>query len=304
MRRSFPAATPRVNSRDDANNWTTTTRYPQPLVSSSGRNWQGVLAELYRVRELDVYAPVPEHTVAMHFRGGIDLVQRRDGHTRRTRVRAGDIIVTAAGEPKLLQHEQEAEVLKVKLAPEFLDHVARDGGFANRGGGLIRDHPATRDPELAHLCRHFCHELQHETNASRLFVDSLAIQLAVHLLRHYSNAPRGTRPAAGQLPAYKLRRAITYMNEHLDQELSLEVIANDLSMSAFHFAHLFKQTTGLPPYQYLIELRLERAKVLLRSTDLSITDIAQRVGYWNNSHFAVAFHRATGCTPREFRRDA
>jgi len=75
-------------------------------------------------------------------------------------------------------------------------------------------------------------------------------------------------------------------------------------MSAFHFAHLFKQTTGLSPYRYVIELRLERAKSLLRSTELPITEIAQQVGYWNNSHFAVAFHRATGVTPRDFRRNA
>lgn len=279
--------------------------HAQPLLSSRNRRWNGVVAELYRAREVDVLAPFPQHTVTMHFAEVIDLVQRREGRTRQLRLRAGDILVTAAGEPKLLRHEQEAELLKIKLAPELVERVAKESGLSNACGSLLKDSFGTRDPQLARFCREFRAELEQESIGSRLYADSLAIQLALHLLRHYSTVSfSGDDAAAGGLPAHKLRRAIEYMRERLHEELSLESIASELSMSAFHFAHLFKRTTGLSPYRYVIELRLERAKSLLRSTELPITEIAQRVGYWNNSHFAVAFHRATGVTPRDFRRNA
>jgi AraC family transcriptional regulator len=276
----------------------------QPLLSSRNRSWNGAVAELYRAREVDVLANFPQHTVTMHFTDGVELLQRRDGHTRQMRVRAGDVLVTAAGEPKLLRHEEEAELLKIKLAPELVERIATESGLSNAGGSLLKDNFGTRDPQLAHFCREFRAELEQENIGSRLYAESLAIQLALYLLRHYSITSPGNDVGAGRLPAHKLRRAIEYMSDQLHEELSLEGIANALSMSAFHFAHLFKQTTGLSPYRYVIELRLERAKSLLRSTDLPITEIAQRVGYCNNSRFAVAFHRATGVTPRDFRRNA
>ena len=279
-------------------------RHVVPLISSAGRKWRRVSAELYQASEVDVVAPFPEHTVSMHFKGGVDLVQTRHGRTRHTRLRAGDVMVTAAGEPKTLRHEQQVEVLKVRLAPELVADVVREGGLGPVAREPIKDSLGTRDADLAYLCRHFRAELEHESMGSRLHVDALAIQLTLHLLRHYSDRSHPVQRRNGTLPAHKLRRAIDYMTARLDADLTLENIANELSMSAFHFAHLFKQTTGLSPHRYLIELRLERARSLLRDTNLSITDIAQQVGYLNNSHFAVAFHRATGVTPRQYRRDA
>ena len=276
----------------------------QPFLSSGDKGWDGAIAELYRAREVDVLAEFPQHTVTMHFKDGVDLVQRRDGHTRQTRVRAGDVVVTSAGEPKLLRHEREVELIKVKLAPELVERIAAESGISSGCSRLLRDNFGTRDPRLAHLCREFRAELERENIGSRLYAESLAIQLALYLLRHYSIASPGNDAGAGRLPAHKVRRAVEYMSERLQEELSLESIANELSMSAFHFAHLFKRTTGLSPYRYVIELRLERAKHLLESTDLPISEIAQQVGYCNNGHFAVAFRRATGVTPRDFRRTA
>ena len=75
-------------------------------------------------------------------------------------------------------------------------------------------------------------------------------------------------------------------------------------MSPYHFAHAFRQTTGLAPHRYVIQRRIERARFLLRETDLSITEIAHQVGYANQSNFSVVFHQLTGQTPRGFRNNA
>ena len=73
-------------------------------------------------------------------------------------------------------------------------------------------------------------------------------------------------------------------------------------MSPYHFARVFKQSTGIAPHQFLMERRVECAKSLLRETDLSITEIAHRIGCPNPSHFSRLFHRATTMTPRMFRQ--
>jgi AraC family transcriptional regulator len=75
-------------------------------------------------------------------------------------------------------------------------------------------------------------------------------------------------------------------------------------MSAFHFAHAFREATGVPPHRYVIQRRIERAKQLLRGSELSLTEIAQRVGYSSASHFSVGFRKMTRVAPSEYRKGA
>ena len=126
----------------------------------------------------------------------------------------------------------------------------------------------------------------------------------MHLLRNYSTATKLTNGASSKLPRYKLQRVIDYINDNLRDDLTLHKISAILSMSPYHFAHAFKQATGLAPHRYVIQRRVERAKSLLRETDLSITEIAHQVGYANQSNFSAVFHQFTAQTPRSFRNGA
>jgi AraC family transcriptional regulator len=103
------------------------------------------------------------------------------------------------------------------------------------------------------------------------------------------------------LPKYKLRAVIDYIREHLDAELSLDHLAAVTHLSPYHFARLFKNSTGLPPHQYVVARRVERAKELLRQRDgLSLADVAVEVGFSSQSHFTRHFKRLVGVTPRRF----
>jgi AraC family transcriptional regulator len=88
----------------------------------------------------------------------------------------------------------------------------------------------------------------------------------------------------------------------LNEELSLKKLANHLNLSSDHFLKMFKQSTGSPPHQYVIEHRLKRAKELLKDTQLSVADIALRVGYKTPSHFTSQFRKLTGTTPKAYRK--
>jgi AraC family transcriptional regulator len=87
----------------------------------------------------------------------------------------------------------------------------------------------------------------------------------------------------------------------LTGDLSLETLASVAGFSVFHFAKSFKAATGQPPHAFVMSRRVERAKVLLKTTSLPLLEIAYRVGWENAAHFSTAFKRATGLTPGAFR---
>lgn len=100
---------------------------------------------------------------------------------------------------------------------------------------------------------------------------------------------------------YFYRKVTDFMQSHLAEKISLAMIATELGMSQYHFCRLFKQTTGTTPHQYLIQLRLERAKHLLKNTKLTINEIADECGFANPSHLAKHLRRDTGLSPKRFR---
>jgi AraC family transcriptional regulator len=141
-------------------------------------------------------------------------------------------------------------------------------------------------------------ELKSDGVGSRLYAESIATTLAVHLLRRYSAQPKTIRDYTEGLPKYKLQQAIDYIEQHLDQDLTVAAIATTLAISPYHFSRLFKQSTGLAPHQYVIQCRVERAKQLLLQGKLTIAEIAYRVGFANQSHLNRHFKRVLGVTPK------
>ena len=111
--------------------------------------------------------------------------------------------------------------------------------------------------------------------------------------RHWLiDAARGN---AGRSPVYG---AIEYMKEQIQRPMSVAEIAEAVFMSESAFAHLFKQTVGTSPYQFLKQLRLERARDLLLDDGCSVSEAASGVGYTSLSHFITEFKRYFGETPR------
>jgi AraC family transcriptional regulator len=148
-------------------------------------------------------------------------------------------------------------------------------------------------------------ELTADATGGRLAAESLANLLAVHLIRNAS-APRPPAGRAyGTLPRMKLRAAVEYIEGHLDAGPTLEQMAAAAHLSAYHFARRFKAATGLPPHQYVIARRVERARQLLEEgDDLSLAAIGVRVGFSDQSQFSHHFKRLVGVTPGQFRRRA
>ena len=105
----------------------------------------------------------------------------------------------------------------------------------------------------------------------------------------------------GTLPSSRLRRVTEYIQQNLGKDLTLAALAASVYMSPYHFARLFKRSTGVPPHRFVIRQRIARARAFLARPELSIAQISRVVGFRSPSHFTTVFGRAMGITPTGYR---
>jgi AraC family transcriptional regulator len=97
-------------------------------------------------------------------------------------------------------------------------------------------------------------------------------------------------------------RSITYIREHVGDNISLSDLAEEVNLSVYYYSHCFKAVTGVSPMDYVINTRIERAKVLLIRTDLPVSEIAYRVGYASSGSLINLFNKHEGMSPNKFRK--
>ena len=116
--------------------------------------------------------------------------------------------------------------------------------------------------------------------------------------------PRPTHCGIGALPSSRLRRVTEYIQQNLDKDLRLAELAALVYMSPYHFARLFKGSTGVPPHRFVVRQRIARASAFLATQGLSVAQISRMVGFRTPSHFTTVFRRALGVTPGAYRAAA
>ena len=107
--------------------------------------------------------------------------------------------------------------------------------------------------------------------------------------------------AAEQSTDTPVEQAIQYIRSHIGQPISVEELASTVCLSASYFAHMFKRRTGFSPADYVINSRIERAKVLLVRTQKPIAEIAEEVGYSTSGSLINLFVKKVGTSPRQYR---
>jgi AraC family transcriptional regulator len=261
--------------------------------------------ELPQVAETFTMPAVTEPFIAWAASGHAEFQEREGkGPWKTTRVKKGTLFVTAGGSPydmrwRSLGAEPFEAVLVIVSMPLF--NAALDEVFGtNADHARLRDVSGFEDHRLVALLQQLRDEVGLPA-ASPLFVRSVGQAIAVHLARNYADASdAGNKTSA--LPAFKLRRVTDWMAENLAEEFSLARLAGQVGRSECHFNRLFKRATGVPPSQYLIRLRIDAARRLLRETTRSVIEIGNEVGYANPSHFARLFRKETGLSPSDYRR--
>lgn len=160
------------------------------------------------------------------------------------------------------------------------------------------------DPIAAQLMEMLGREADSPDPSSRLFVEQATDLLCTQILRaHSSLGSLPSSPFQRGLAGWQVRKVSDYMRERLGDDIGLADLAAVVGLSRFHFCTAFRRATGHTPHEWMVRMRMERARELLADTCLRITDIALAVGYESPSSFAASFRKSVGATPTEYRRN-
>lgn len=288
---------------------TTTSRpscYPAPpaaaLLPSAGPD---------RLPLLDVLtSPVPtglfnspvdgRHVLCLHV-GNPVPVSYRAGNYERQGVRLhGQFCVVPAGSSTRWTVSQPATSLLLRLTPSLMRATAEAMGLGAQGADLA---PSIhiRDPQVERIGWMMQAEDHDAYPGGRIFADSLATALAARLLALQTRQAVAPPEQGRALPGWRLRHVIEYIEEHLDQDLALAELAAVAGFSLSHFKPLFKQAVGMPVHRFVLQRRIERARVLLAEGTKSMTEIALETGFAHPSHMARCMRRVLGLSPSQLR---
>jgi AraC-like DNA-binding protein len=171
----------------------------------------------------------------------------------------------------------------------------------------LRVGDACRDPLLEPLVRSILPP-DEASDVLRGFYTSAFHAKLLQRLEHLRNqsAASAVSSTGAALQPWRLKRISIFIDQNIDQPLSLDCLSRAVGLSRMHFAALFRRATGLRPHDYVMQRRMERAKQLLSESSMPIVEIAFCVGFQSQSHFTTVFKRAVGTTPNGWRlmRDA
>jgi AraC family transcriptional regulator len=274
-----------------------------PILSSQDRGWEHILVEQFQHPPGETECHLSdEHSICLSLAPRpVPLLLMQGSKIRSGLYAKGDISITPAKTPFFARWDGDDHFLQIRIASGFIQSVAQEALAMNPDRLELLSEFRIRDRQIESLGLMLLSELQQENLGGRLYIESLANVLAVHLLRQYSVSQPRLAIYEGGLRERQLLRVLEYINEQLEQDIKLADLAALLDISQFHFSHLFKQSMGTSPYQYLIQQRVERAKQLLKQTERSIMDIALDCGFNSHSHLSKQFRQLTGVTPKAYR---
>ena len=271
-----------------------------PLLLKREASWEGISLAHYRMAR----GYLPEHQNKEHLIT-VSLAENCQGEIRtpngfsaRDRKR-GSVCVIPSGHPFAVQIGAESEHLAMLLDPSLVLRAAAE--FSAPIHAEVVETAAPHDPVIMSVGLALMAELETEKESGRMYAESLANILALHLLRHYTASARSGQRFVGGLSGKKLRLVLDFIDVNYAGDLGLSELAVVAGMSTFHFAREFKRATGATPHQYLIRLRIERAKEFLSRSEMSLVDVGFKAGFSHQSHFTRLFHKLTGTTPQSYR---
>jgi AraC family transcriptional regulator len=279
----------------------------EPDAASDRLGWVGL--EALRCRKVPAFDLSPpaltHHRLVLYIRPPEEMDLVYEGVKRHLPPPAGTISVVPAGSPALWRSSGRRDTLHIYLEPALVGRVAAEAFGLDPARLTVPPLDALDLPHLRAAMAAVDAELTSRGAGGPLAAESLANVLAVLLLRH-ALAPRSpARGPDGALPRGRLRAVVEYVEEHLDASPTLGQLAAVARLSVYHFARQFKAATGLPPHQYVILRRVERAKHLLQGGgDRSLAEVAAHAGFSDQSQFTRHFKRLVGVTPGQFRAPA
>jgi AraC family transcriptional regulator len=236
------------------------------------------------------------HVLCLHLGDPVPVCYRAGRYERRGVRLHGQFCVVPAQSTTRWVVSRPAVSLLLCLSPSLWQETAETMGA---GKPALAQSIHIRDAQIERIGWMMQAEDHHGYPGGRLFADSLGSALAIRLLALQSPAKASAFERSRALPAWRLRRVIEYVEAHLEEDLTLVELANIAGFSVSHFKPLFKQATGVPVHRFVLERRVERARLRLMEGKQSRTDIALEAGFTHPSHMARCMRRVLGLSPSQ-----
>jgi AraC family transcriptional regulator len=249
------------------------------------------------------YLAAAQVTVGIHEGKAFEMSWRgaESDRVQSITVSHGQTHVADARLPLWVRYSASPSFFALALDEAFVTEISQKA-FDQADDFAIRTSIGGQDPVIARLGTLGRRELSEGAPGRRLYLEGLAVMLAVHLLRSYGAPERSPIPHRGGLAPRQLRRVLDYIDAQLAGELGLIELAAIAGLSPHHFLEAFKISAGKSPHRFVTERRVQRALDLLRGDNRSIAQIAQAAGFSSQSHLTANFRRVTGLAPGRFRR--
>jgi AraC family transcriptional regulator len=223
--------------------------------------------------------------------------QSDDGAVEEYRLRSGD---TAFRPPnrKLWSDLSGGRFIQILQSRETYENLASE--LVRGGTAHFEPQDAFHDPLISQIAATMVDEIDGGF-VDGILADALNTALAVQVARCFVDRSAIVFEPSNGLSCERLRRVWDYVEAHLGDHLTLNDLAGVACLSPYHFRRSFKQAVGVGPPRYVIQRRLERAKTLMRRTSEPLAEIAQEVGFADQSHLTSIFRRETGLTPGRYR---
>ncbi|MBE9109048.1 helix-turn-helix transcriptional regulator [Nodosilinea sp. LEGE 07298] len=277
---------------------------PRPAVLSSA-GWDDIHLELYQQPKF----ATAEHQHTLHAIAiGLPNAAANptgyrwlDSQRHREERPQDGLAIIPAGVSHRCSWDSDAQFMVLALEPALLQQVGQDWVNPDRIQ-LLPQFMDTADSFIQSLVLALKAEVVSGGLGSSLLVDNLKTALVIHLLRDYCETQPRLSSIASGLSKAKRNQVKEYVDANLHQDLKLVELAAIAQISPAYFARLFKQSEGISPHQYILQRRVEQAQALLRHSELSLAEIAVRVGFCDQSHLTRCFKRLVGVTPTQFRQ--
>ncbi|MGV8919492.1 MAG: helix-turn-helix domain-containing protein [Pseudomonas sp.] len=270
---------------------------PHARLEQSASLGDGMVAALWsNYHDAQEYHGPSHHTLSCYIEGGTGTFRRGQPGVKGS---PGKLCVLPAGHESAWVVNGDLRLAHLYFSPEqfalgcvtLLDREPREVQLHERT--FIDDARQTlRFQQLI--------QLNWNEPAERLLTSSLASELLSHTLLSQVGLREGLRLKGGLAPHLR-RQLVECIEQHLAQPLSLGQLAAQCALSEYHFARMFRESFGLPPHQYLLARRMNRARDLLRTSTMPFGDIAMACGFASASHFNNRFRQVMGATPGEYR---
>ena len=275
-----------------------------PHATSIGRNWTGVEVHRYRVSgpsqtiefrlpQLAIFLPHIDRPVRVRQEVGDDTMTKDVGKDA--------VTIAPAALTRRTSIERQHELTAVFIDPIVFSDIAHTETGVHYPE--IMPQFGISDPLIRSIGMTLDGEMRSKNPKPAFYAQQLASTLASHIFVRYS-APVYREMRSLGVHWTKLRRSIEHIHANIDKPLWLDDLAMIAGMSKYHFAKSFRQAMGIPPHQYLVQARIEKARGLLGDEMMSLPQIASRVGYADTGQFSAQFRRVIGLSPAQYRRHA